>query len=176
MLKKVLGFPKSITNQTAWVKRILNHPQALLILCIFSFIEASVFPIPPYVLLIPMCANNPDKAFKYALLSCFSSVAGGFLGYAIGYLAADQATTLVQDWGYAQVFEKSKAFFNQYGAYSILVSAVTPLPYKLLTITAGLFSMNLWVFLFSSIAARGLRFFFAAFVSARISKMISSKK
>lgn len=162
--------------QKAWVTKVLNHPRALLILCLISFIEASVFPIPPYVLLVPMCAAMPEKAWRIALFGSLSSVAGGFVGYGIGFMAAEHAQALIAHWGYEQVFEKTKEFVNTYGGLSILASAVTPMPYKVMTITAGLFSMNILVFLVTSLLARGARFFFAAFVAAKISTVIRSRR
>jgi membrane protein YqaA with SNARE-associated domain len=123
-----------------------------------------------------MCAAMPEKAWRIALFSSLSSVGGGFLGYGIGYLAAEHAQALIVHWGYEQAFETTKGFVNTYGGLSILVSAVTPMPYKVMTITAGLFSMNIAVFLITSLMARGARFFFAAFVSAKISTVVRNRR
>lgn len=161
--------PSAEAAQAAWVGRALRHPHALSILCFISFIEASVFPIPPYALLVPMCAAAPQRALRIALIASAASVAGGLVGYGIGYLAADFANELVTRWGYAQVFTQTQAFVAEWGALSILLSTLTPMPYKVMTITAGLFSMNLPLFIASSLLARSVRFVFAAVVAGRLS-------
>jgi membrane protein YqaA with SNARE-associated domain len=135
-----------------WVGRILNHPNALLILCLISFIEASVFPIP------------------------LASVAGGLVGYGIGSFASEYAADLIARWGYQQAFLDTQAFVKQWGALSIVISAVTPMPYKIMTITAGLFSMNLPLFIASSIIARGGRFLFAAVVAGKVGEFVQRRR
>ncbi len=163
-------------TRAAWVARALQHPHALWILCFISFIEASVFPIPPYALLVPMCAEAPNKAIRIALIASAASVAGGLVGYGIGYLAADLANDMVNRWGYAQAFANTKDFVAQWGALSILLSTLTPLPYKVMTITAGLFSMNLPLFIVSSMLARSLRFVFAAVVAGRLADWVVRRR
>jgi membrane protein YqaA with SNARE-associated domain len=159
-----------------WVGRILNHPNALLILCLISFIEASVFPIPPYALLVPMCAALPAKAIRIAVISSLASVAGGLVGYGIGSFASEYAADLIARWGYQQAFLDTQAFVKQWGALSIVISAVTPMPYKIMTITAGLFSMNLPLFIASSIIARGGRFLFAAVVAGKVGEFVQRRR
>lgn len=159
-----------------WVTRALQHRHALLILCFISFIEASVFPIPPYALLIPMCAAAPDKALRIALISSAASVAGGLVGYGIGYLAADLAQQWVSRLGYEQAFTQTQAFVAKWGALSIMLSAVTPMPYKVMTISAGLFAMNLPLFIISSMAARSMRFVFAAVVAGRLATWVVQRR
>lgn len=163
-------------TRAAWVARALQHPHALWILCFISFIEASVFPIPPYALLVPMCAAAPAKAIRIALIASAASVAGGLVGYGIGYMAADLANEMVNRWGYAQVFANTKEFVAQWGALSILLSTLTPMPYKVMTITAGLFSMNLPLFIASSMLARSLRFVFAAVVAGRLADWVTRRR
>lgn len=167
---------QSKDTTAAWVSKALKHPHALWILCFISFIEASVFPIPPYALLVPMCAAAPAKAIRIALIASAASVAGGLVGYGIGYLAADFANEMVNRWGYAQVFADTKTFVAKWGAVSILLSTLTPMPYKVMTITAGLFAMNLPLFIASSMLARSLRFVFAAVVAGMLADWVSRRR
>jgi membrane protein YqaA with SNARE-associated domain len=171
---------KDSQQKNGWFARFFahwaGHPYAPALLVLISFIEASVFPIPPYALLVPMCVAKPQRANWFALLGTVSSVLGGLLGYAIGYFAADWAKGLVAMWGYADVFTHAEAFFTQWGALSIVVSAVSPLPYKIMTIASGLFGMNLVVFVLSSLVARGLRFYVAAFSTAKVTEFVQKNK
>lgn len=159
-----------------YFSRWAGHPYAPALLALISFIEASVFPIPPYALLIPMCIAKPKQANGFALLGTVSSVLGGLLGYAIGYFAADWARGWVAMWGYTDLFTNTEAFFKTWGALSIVVSAVSPLPYKIMTIASGMFGMNVVVFIFSSLVARGLRFYVAAFSTAKVTELLDRTK
>jgi membrane protein YqaA with SNARE-associated domain len=156
--------------------RWAGHPYAPALLVLISFIEASVFPIPPYALLIPMCVAKPQQASWFAFLGTVSSVLGGLVGYAIGYFAADWAKGLVDMWGYADVFTHTEAFFAKWGSLSIVVSAVSPLPYKVMTIASGLFGMNLGLFVLSSLLARGLRFYVAACSTAKVTQFVQKNQ
>jgi membrane protein YqaA with SNARE-associated domain len=155
-----------------WFARWAGHRHAPWMLAFISFIEASVFPIPPYALLIPMCVAHPKKANWFALLGTVSSVIGGVVGYAIGVFASDWAKTWMVHWGYAEVLSSAAVFFEKWGALSIVVSAVSPLPYKIMTIASGLFGMNLFVFVLTSLVARGVRFYFAAFSTAKVTELV----
>lgn len=155
--------------------RWAGHTHAPLVLSLISFIEASFFPIPPYAMLIPMCIAKPEKAKWFALLGTVSSVLGGVLGYGIGYFAADWAKEWINVWGYASVFSATEAFFLTWGALSILVSAVSPLPYKVMTIASGIFGMNLAVFILTSLFARGLRFYVAALSAGKVTELVRKR-
>lgn len=157
-------------------ERLAAHRYAALVLALVSFVEASFFPIPPYAMLIPMCVAQPRRALFFCTLGTLSSVAGGVFGYAIGFYAADWARELIAQWGYAQAFASTEAFFQQWGGLSILISAISPLPYKIMTITAGVFEMNLLVFVLTSILARGLRFFVAGMSAAKVTQVIQKKR
>lgn len=122
-----------------------------------------------------MCVAHPRKAKWYALVGTVASALGGFLGYAIGYFAADWAQQSLVDLGYGQAFVATEAFFKQWGGLSILISALSPLPYKVMTVTAGLFEMNLVVFLVTSLMARGLRFFVAGLGAAKATEVIQKR-
>lgn len=135
-------------------------PQALFAV---SFIESSVFPIPPDVMLIPMCIADRARAWYFALLCTVASVLGGIAGYLIGYLAFDLlGRPLLDLYGYADKFEQFAGQYNEYGAWIVFFAGLTPFPYKVITIASGATSLNIVVFMLASIAARGLRFFAVA--------------
>ena len=142
-----------------------SRPNAMYFLFVFAFVESSFFPIPPYVMVIPMVLASPEKAWKIAGLATFASVLGGFLGYLIGIYAFDLiAEPMLKFYGYMPQFEEFKAYYNKFGAGIILMSTLTPFPYKVITITSGVMHMDLWVFGLASIVARGLRFFVIAWL------------
>jgi membrane protein YqaA with SNARE-associated domain len=173
MSKPIL--PKTSGYWRALFLRWAAHPRAVPLLAFISFIEASFFPIPPYAMLVPMCIANPRRAAWFAGVGTISSVLGGLLGYAIGYFAADWAKALFSAWGYGQAFVATEQFFAKWGALSILVSTISPLPYKVMTITSGLFGMNVVVFLLTSLAARGVRFYVAAFSTTKLTTYLQKR-
>ena len=124
-----------------------------------AFVESSVFPIPPDVILIPMVLAERAKAWWFALVATFSSVIGGLVGYAIGALVFDQlALPLLEFYGYMDNYENFGSWFNERGAWIVLIAGVTPFPYKVITITAGAVGLSWPVFIIASIVARGARF------------------
>ncbi len=124
-----------------------------------AFVESSVFPIPPDVILIPMVLAERAKAWWFALVATFSSVIGGLVGYAIGALVFDQlALPLLEFYGYMDNYENFGSWFNERGAWIVLIVGVTPFPYKVITITAGAVGLSWPVFIIASIVARGARF------------------
>jgi membrane protein YqaA with SNARE-associated domain len=154
----------------AMIRRIYNwcidaahKPYALWILGIVSFAESSFFPVPPDVMLIPMSLARPQKAWLYAAVCTATSVAGGIVGYMIGALLYDSVGHwLIQLYGYGDKVEAFRAGYAQYGAWIILLKGLTPIPYKLVTITSGFANYNIWMFVGLSIIARGARFFIVA--------------
>ena len=146
-----------------WTMRLADHPRALWALAGVAFVEASVFPIPPDVLMIPMILARPSRAWLIALVALAASVAGGMLGYAIGALAFDSlGQPILAALGKADEMESYNQRFNDYGAWVVLAAGVTPFPYKVITIMSGVTQLNLGVFMVASIIARGLRFFVVA--------------
>jgi len=132
-------------------------------LAVISFAEASFFPIPPDVLLIPMVLALRQRAWMLALVCTIASVAGGALGYFIGYALFEVlATPLLQAYHYEAAFARFKDSYAEYGLWVILLKGVTPIPYKIVTIASGAASFNFWVFMAASIATRGARFFLVA--------------
>jgi membrane protein YqaA with SNARE-associated domain len=128
-----------------------------------SFAESSFFPIPPDVMLIPMALANRARALWYALIATVFSVAGGLLGYVIGAFLFDQlAQPLLVFYGYMDRFETFSGWFNERGAWIVLIAGVTPFPYKVITIASGATGLSLPVFIIASIIARAARFFVVA--------------
>lgn len=133
-----------------------------------SFAESSFFPVPPDVMLIPMSLARPDRAWYFATLCTLTSVAGGLVGYAIGALLYDSiGAWLIQLYGYGDKVEAFRDAYNQYGAWIILLKGLTPIPYKVVTITSGFAGYNVFLFVVLSIIARGARFFVLAFLLSR---------
>jgi membrane protein YqaA with SNARE-associated domain len=151
-----------------WCIAAADKPYALWLMGAVSFAESSFFPIPPDVMLIPMSLARPQRAWMYALVCTVTSVAGGVVGYAIGALLYDSVGQwLIQLYGYGDKVEAFRASYAEYGAWIILLKGLTPIPYKIVTITSGFADYNLWLFVLFSIIARGGRFFIVAIVLNR---------
>ena len=139
-----------------------SHPRAPRILAGLSFAESSFFPIPPDVMLGPMCVARPRKAWVFALNCTLSSVAGGLLGYLIGRLAFDSLQPWLMSSGYADAFSQAVQSFEEWGFWYIFLAGFTPIPYKIFTISAGVVGMPLLPFIAGSLGGRGGRFFLVA--------------
>ena len=136
---------------------------SLRVLAAISFVESSVFPIPPDVLLIPMVLARPDRAFTIATVCTLASVAGGFVGYAIGSFLFETVGRWVIDlYRLGEQFHALQLAFDQYGWWIIVIKGMTPIPYKLITIAAGVFRFPLLAFTGASIISRSIRFFLLA--------------
>ncbi|MFO7770901.1 DedA family protein [Roseovarius gahaiensis] len=146
-----------------WTIRMASHPRALWVLGAVSFVESSVFPIPPDVLMIPMILARPSRAWLVALVALVTSVLGGLLGYAIGALAYDSiGQPILESLGKADSMAEFNTRFNDVGFWAVLIAGMTPFPYKVITIMSGWTGMPLATFIATSILARGLRFFLVA--------------
>ena len=143
-----------------WTLSLSAHPKALWALAFVAFIESSVFPIPPHVLIIPMVIAAPSRAWTIALVATVASVLGGILGYGIGALLFENiGQPVLEFYGKAEKMDAFNQRFNEWGAWAVLVAGVTPFPYKVITIMSGWTGLSLPVFLISSIVARSLIFF-----------------
>lgn len=143
-----------------WTMRLADHPRALWALAFIAFIESSVFPIPPDVLMIPMVLARPNRAWLIATVALVASVLGGLLGYAIGALAYEQVgQPILESLGKADAMTEFNTRFNDFGFWAVLTAGVTPFPFKVITIMSGWTGMPLFTFIATSILARGLRFF-----------------
>lgn len=146
-----------------WTLSLSSHPNALWALAFVAFIESSVFPIPPDLLMIPMIIAMPHRAFLIAGVCLTASVLGGLLGYAIGALAFESiGQPILAALGKADRAAEFNERFNDMGFWPVLIAGLTPFPYKVITIMSGWTGMPLMTFIVTSIVARGLRFFIIA--------------
>jgi membrane protein YqaA with SNARE-associated domain len=146
-----------------WTIALAGHRHALWALAAVAFIESSVFPIPPDILMIPMILAAPKRAFLIAAVCTVASVAGGVLGYAIGAFAFETVgRPVLESLGKAEAMGDFATRFNDTGFWAVLIAGVTPFPYKVITIMSGFTAMPLDTFVLTSILARGLRFFAVA--------------
>jgi membrane protein YqaA with SNARE-associated domain len=146
-----------------WTLSLAASRHALWALAAVSFVESSVFPIPPDVLLIPMVIAAPHRAFCIAGVCTLASVLGGAAGYLIGAVLMEQVGwPVIQFYGREELVAQFTTTYNQYGAWAVLVAGVTPFPYKVVTILSGATELSFTIFMLSSLIARGLRFFVVA--------------
>ena len=146
-----------------WTLSLADTPHALWALALVAFIESSVFPIPPDLLMIPMILAAPRRAFLIAGVATVASVLGGLLGYAIGMFAFEGVgQPILQALGKADRMGEFNTTFNDAGFWAVLIAGLTPFPYKVITIMSGWTAMPLATFVTTSIVARGLRFFIIA--------------
>jgi membrane protein YqaA with SNARE-associated domain len=151
-----------------WCVDAAGKPHAVWVLGAVSFAESSFFPVPPDIMLIPMSLARPDRAWLFATICTVTSVAGGLLGYFIGAVLFDTAGQwLIGLYGYAEKVEAFRAAYAQYGSLIILLKGLTPIPYKIVTITSGFAGFNLGLFIVLSIITRGARFFVEGFLLNR---------
>jgi len=151
-----------------WCIAAAYKPSAKWIMGAVSFVESSFFPIPPDVMLIPMSLARPERAYSYAFLCTWTSVAGGLLGYAIGSVLYESVGQwVIALYGYGDKVQAFRDAYNEYGAWIILLKGLTPIPYKIVTITSGFAGYDLVMFVLLSFVARGMRFYFLAFLLHR---------
>ena len=152
------------------IKRLYNktmalavHPQAIYFLAIVSFIEASFFPIPPDVMLIPMVLMNPSRAWFFALIATVFSVLGGVFGYIIGAFAYEQfAEPILFALGKEAEILNFSNKYNEIGLWAVITAGISPIPFKVITIMSGATNLNFAVFLGASLFSRAIRFFIVA--------------
>lgn len=142
-----------------WTMAKAAHRHAVWWLALFSFIEASFFPIPPHPLLGLMCLAEPKKALRFAAICTAASVMGGLFGYLIGYGLYDViGAQILAALGLTEEFPKAACYLREYDWEAIVIAGATPLPFKLLTITAGFIHMDLFTFIWASVLGRALIF------------------
>ncbi|MEE9259175.1 MAG: YqaA family protein [Nitrospinaceae bacterium] len=148
-----------------WVLHWAATPYALPALFLISFIESSVFPIPPDVLLIAMVVAVPVGWFRYALVCSIGSVLGGMFGYLIGYQFMDLiGMRIVEFYHFQEKFDKIGLLYEEYEAWAVAMAGFTPIPYKVFTLAAGAFEINFLIFVLASTVGRSARFFLIAFL------------
>ena len=161
--------PRSLLRRMYdWCVAAADKRHALWTLVAVAFAESSFFPIPPDLMLIPMSLAKPGRAFLFAGWCTVASVAGGILGYAIGALLYDSVGAwLIGLYGYGDKVEAFRTAYAQWGAWIILLKGLTPIPYKIVTITSGFAGYNFALFVILSVITRGARFFVLALLLNR---------
>ena len=140
-----------------------SSQKGALFLGLVSFIESSFFPIPPDIILIPMVLAKRTKAFLFAFICTISSIAGGALGYLIGLILFNSiGIVLVEFYHMEDSIESFRNLYNAYGAWIVIIAGFTPFPFKVITIASGLFQLNFFIFIISSLLSRGARFYLVA--------------
>lgn len=146
-----------------WTLKKANHPKASWFLSLISFTESSIFPIPPDIILIPMILANKIRAWWYALICTLSSVIGGIAGYCIGaFFYSTIGMIILQYYSLEDQFITFESLYNNHGFWIVLGAGFTPFPFKFITIASGFFHLNIFLFVFTSLIARGLRFYLIA--------------
>ncbi len=146
-----------------WTMKWAAHRHALAALFVVAFVESSVFPIPPDILIIPMVLASREKAWRIAAVCTVGSVLGGLAGYGIGYFLYESVgRPLLDFYGYGARFTAFQDHYNEWGAWIVAGAGVTPFPYKVITIASGVTGLDIVVFTVASLASRGLRFFVEA--------------
>lgn len=145
--------------------RLSAHDKAMFFLFLVSFAESSFFPIPPDVMIIPMVLATPNKAWRIAGLATVASVLGGYFGYIIGAFCFDWiAKPILEMYNALEQFKEFENYYHQFGAWIVFGAGLTPFPYKIITIASGVVHLDLFVFTVASVLARGMRFFFVAWL------------
>jgi membrane protein YqaA with SNARE-associated domain len=150
---------------SALYDRVLSwsrHPHAPWYLGGLGFAESSFFPVPPDVMLAPMALAQPQRAWRFALLTTAASVLGGMLGYLIGVFAFDFVAPWLQQMGYWPAYLKVREWFGTWGFWAVFLAGFSPIPYKIFTISAGVIGMAFFPFVLASAIGRGGRFFLVA--------------
>ena len=163
---------KVLNKLYSYTLKLAGHAKASYYLFTLSLAESSFFPIPPDVMLLPMCLANPSKAWNFALITTIGSVLGGILGYLIGKFAFEYIEPLIERFGYTIVYLNAVDWFNNWGFWAILIAGFSPIPYKVFTIAAGVLNMAAIPFIIGSIIGRGSRFYLVAFFVKLFGKRI----
>ena len=163
---------KHIRSLYDWVLSWAYRKTGQYALALISFTESIFFPIPPDVLLIPLCIGNPKKIFKFAFICTFGSIMGAFFGYFLGYSIwwddfGNFSFIALKFFEYIpsfneENFESIKLLYDEYNFLIIFTAGFTPIPFKIFTISAGAFNLNLFMFILASSISRGFRFFLLA--------------
>ena len=139
-----------------------QHPHAERYLGAMSFAESSFFPVPPDVMLAPMCLANRARAWRFATITTLASLAGGVAGYAIGYFLFAAIEPWLHSTGYWPAYLRGKEWFDNWGIWAVFVAGFSPIPYKIFTISAGVVMLSFPGFVVASLIGRGARFFLVA--------------
>ena len=159
--------------------KLAAHRSSKYYLAVISFIESSFFPIPPDIMIVPMVVAKRSEYIKIFLIATVFSSLGGLLGYYIGFASLEVAMKVVEFYGYKnKLIDLQNSLSAGSGLYiwlvTLFLAGFTPLPFKVFTITSGIISFNIFIFLLICLIARGLRFFIVAFLSAKFGKNFNS--
>lgn len=144
------------------VMRWAAHPHAVRYLAGLSAAESSFFPIPPDVMLAPMTLARPQRAWTYALVTTVASVAGGVVGYFLGFFLLELIEPVIAAAGYTEAYGRAQAWFDSWGAWVLLIAGFSPVPYKIFTVASGALAMSMPLFVVISLIGRGCRFYLVA--------------
>lgn len=161
-----------------WTLSLAEKKLAGLWLGLLSFAEASFFPIPPDVLLIPLCLGKMKKAFNFAFICSLGSVLGGLAGYAVGAFAWDELSGLFFQYipGFTpEKFDRLKSWYEEWGWPLVFLAGFSPIPYKIFTVASGVLGMALFPFVLASAISRSARFFLVAFLMAKFGEPMKEK-
>lgn len=164
-----------LTRLYQWTLAKAAHRHAERWLFAISFMESSFFPIPPHPLLGLMCLARPERAIRFGVICTIASVLGGLFGYAIGHFLYEAlGQQILTALGLAEKFPVAACYLRDYGAEIILIKGATPIPFKLITITAGFVGLSLFTFLWASILSRGLQFILVGFLFWKFGRPIKA--
>lgn len=146
-----------------WTLEKAAHRHAIWWLAVFAFAEATFFPIPADVLLVPMVIAARERAWRLAFVCAIASSTGGELGYGIGYFLYEEVgKPIIEFYGYREEFAEVQAQYRRFGEWIVAIGAISPIPYKVVTITSGVAEMDFLAYTVTSYATRLLRFFAVA--------------
>jgi len=152
------------------VLELAGRPNALPILTALSFAESVIFPVPPDTMLMPMVLAKPQRAVRYASWCSLGSLLGGMTGYALGMFAWSLISQFFFDHvpGFSEEgFAHIQTLFEQHNFWIVFTAGFTPIPYKLITISAGAFGIGFPTFVLASAVSRSARFFLVALLLKR---------
>lgn len=160
-----MSFSKIIHNIYDYMLKLSASKNAMFFLFLVAFAESSFFPIPPDVMIIPMVLAMPKNAYKIAGLATVASVIGGYFGYLIGAGFFELiAEPILNMYDAMDKFKEFEGYYHEYGAWIVFGAGITPFPYKIITIASGAVGLDLLVFTIASVLARGIRFYFVAWI------------
>ena len=151
-----------LLNSYNHIIRLASNAKAKYYLFILSFSESSFFPIPPDVMLLPMCMANHSRVWYFALITTVGSVLGGIFGYFIGSYSFDIIEPFLKNGGYIDSYLLAVQWFDDWGFWAIFIAGFSPIPYKVFSIAAGATLMPLIPFIIASVIGRGARFYLIA--------------
>ena len=169
--------PGALRRLYDWVLHWAQTPYGPMALFLLALAESAFFPIPPDPLLIALCLGAVTRSFRFAAIATAASVVGGMIGYGIG----SRAWHLAQDWFFtyvpgvnAESFARVQGRYDRFEFWAVFLAGLTPIPYKVFTLSAGVFSINFGIFLLASVLSRGLRFFVLAALIHRFGHSIAA--